>query len=235
MTNPEIDTDDRHVKDVVRQHWAARAAEFDSGPTHGLLNDAQRSAWNLRVKGWGGDHALDVLDVGCGTGFLALQFAALGHRTSGVDVADEMLALARAKAAAAGVSVRFDVGDAEALPCADASFDLVIERHVIWTLPAPEVALREWARVLRPGGRLVLIEGDWRRGSVNPDYAGIVDALPLYGGRPASELRERVAVAGFESVTVQPLMDAVLWGGPGERERYAVLGTWRPVAAAPQR
>jgi ubiquinone/menaquinone biosynthesis C-methylase UbiE len=219
------DTNTQHVKDVVRAHWSARAADFDSGSTHGLLNDAQRAAWHTRVTAWGRDRALDVLDVGCGTGFLALQFAALGHRTSGVDVAEPMLALARTKAAAAHLSVRFDTGDAEALPYPDASFDLVIERHVIWTLPAPEVALREWTRVLRSGGRVVLVEGDWRRGSVNPDYAGIFEALPLYGGRPSSELRERVTLAGFQSVTVEPLMDAVLWGGPVERERYAVIGT----------
>lgn len=227
MTHTEID--DRRVKEVVRQHWAGRAAEFDSGPTHGLLSDAQRSAWNQRVKSWGGDRPLDVLDVGCGTGFLALQFAALGHRASGVDVAEPMLALARAKAAEKRLSVRFDLADAEHLPYPDAVFDLVIERHVIWTLPAPEVALREWARVLRPGGRVVLIEGDWRSGSVNPDYAGIVDALPLYGGRPASELRERMTAAGFVSVGIEPLMDAALWGGPVERERYAVSGSPRPA------
>jgi ubiquinone/menaquinone biosynthesis C-methylase UbiE len=217
--------DSHRVKDVVRRHWAARAAGFDSGPTHGLLNDAQRSAWHRRLQAWTGAQPLDVLDVGCGTGFLALQLARSGHRASGVDMADEMLELARDKATAAGVSVRFDVADAEQLPYAAASFDLVIERHVIWTLPAPEAALREWARVLRPGGRVVLVEGDWRRGSVNPDYAGIVDALPLYGGRPASELSKRVAASGFKSVTVEPLMEDALWGGLQEHERYAVLGT----------
>jgi ubiquinone/menaquinone biosynthesis C-methylase UbiE len=225
MTGTHLD--EGRVKEVVRQHWASRAANFDTGATHGLLNDAQRAAWNQRVKLWGGDRPLDVLDVGCGTGFLALQFAALGHRASGVDVADEMLALARGKAASSGLSVELQTGDAEHLPYSDASFDLVIERHVIWTLPAPEAALREWARVLRPGGRVVLIEGDWRRGSVNPDYAEIVDALPLYGGRPSSELRQRVIRAGFGGVSVEPLVDPLLWGGPVERERYAILATRR--------
>jgi ubiquinone/menaquinone biosynthesis C-methylase UbiE len=164
-----------------------------------------------------------VLDVGCGTGFLALQLAALGHRAFGVDLADEMLDLARRKAAAAGLAAHFEIGDAERLPGADASFDLVIERHVIWTLPEPDVALREWARVLRTGGRAVLIEGDWRRGSSNPDYAEIVEALPLYGGRPAAELQPHVEAAGFMRITVEPLMDAALWGSQPDRERYAVI------------
>jgi ubiquinone/menaquinone biosynthesis C-methylase UbiE len=115
-------TDSRAVKDVVRQHWAARAADFDSGPTHGLLNDAQRNAWDQRLRAWTGGGPFDVLDVGCGTGFLALQLASLGHRATGVDMADEMLRLARAKAAAEGVSVRFELGDAEQLPYSDAQF-----------------------------------------------------------------------------------------------------------------
>jgi ubiquinone/menaquinone biosynthesis C-methylase UbiE len=223
MTDRTVDAD--HVKEVVRRHWAARAADFDAGATHGLLNDAQRQAWHARLQAWSGEPPLDVLDVGCGTGFLALQLAALGHRAVGVDVANEMLELARGKAHAAALAARFEQADAEQLPFADARFDLVIERHVIWTLPEPEAALREWARVLRQGGRVLLIEGDWRRGSVNPDYTEIVDALPMYGGRPAAEVQERVRAAGFASAIVEPLMDAALWGSPPERERYAVIGT----------
>jgi ubiquinone/menaquinone biosynthesis C-methylase UbiE len=223
MTNTSFDGD--HVKDVVRRHWAARAADFDAGATHGLLSAAQREAWQVRLRAWSGARALDVLDVGCGTGFLALQLAALGHRVFGVDLADEMLELARSKAAAAVLTAHFELGDAERLPCADTSFDLVIERHVIWTLPEPDVALREWARVLRSGGRAVLIEGDWRRGSNNPDYAEIVAALPLYGGRPAAELLPHVEAAGFTRITVEPLMDAVLWGTQPDHERYAVIAS----------
>ena len=149
MTNTNPDA--LHVKKVVRQHWAARAADFDSGPTHGLLSDAQRAAWQQRLQAWSGARPLDVLDVGCGTGFVALQLAALGHRASGVDVADEMLQLARSKAAAANLAARFQTGDAEQLPSADASFDLVIERHVIWTRRCdPSRAER---RALPPGQR----------------------------------------------------------------------------------
>jgi len=79
------------VKDVVRRHWAGRAADFDVGPTHGLLTERQRAAWSERLVRWAGREPLDVLDVGCGTGFLALQLAQMGHRVIGIDVADEML------------------------------------------------------------------------------------------------------------------------------------------------
>ena len=94
-----------------------------------------------------------MLDAGCGTGILSLELAGRGHRVTGIDYAPEMLALAKEKANAAGAAIRFEHADAEALPFAPASFDLVITRHVLWTLPHPEAAIIEWTRVLRPGGR----------------------------------------------------------------------------------
>ena len=213
------------VKDVVRRHWAEHAAGFDAGPTHGLLSDAQRVAWSSHLRGWAGAEPLDVLDVGCRTGFLALQLAAEGHRVTGIDVADEMLALAREKADRDGTTVRFQSADAERLPFNDASFDLLVERHVIWTLPDPSSALREWRRVLRPKGRLLLIEGQWGQGrNLNDAYADIRKALPLYGGRPASDLRALLMAAGFIDIVIEPLTEATLWGAPPESDRYALIG-----------
>jgi ubiquinone/menaquinone biosynthesis C-methylase UbiE len=209
------------VKETVRRHWAGRAATFDQAPNHGLHSEPQRAAWLELLRTWSGSEPLDALDVGCGTGFLALLLAHLGHRVAGVDVAEEMLRLAREKAAAAGRAIAFRPADAERLPFEDASFDLIVERHVIWTLPDPHGALAEWGRVLRPGGRLVLIEGAWQT-TGHADYALIRDALPLYGGRPAAELAVLVAASGLAEPEAEPLMDAVLWGEAPERERYAL-------------
>jgi ubiquinone/menaquinone biosynthesis C-methylase UbiE len=214
------------VKETVRRHWNGRATAFDEAPNHGIHSDAQRAAWLSRVRAWIDPKPRDVLDVGCGTGFLALLFASLGHRAVGVDAAEAMLEQARAKAARAGLAVRFQQADAEQLPFEGGSFDLVVERHVIWTLPNPAVALAEWMRVLRPGGRLVLIEGDWKSAG-HEDYAPIREALPLYGGRPADALAEFVRSSGLTEVAIEPLMEATLWGEAPERERYA-LHVWKP-------
>jgi ubiquinone/menaquinone biosynthesis C-methylase UbiE len=217
------------VKETVRRHWAGRAADFDAAPNHGLHSQEQHEAWLARVRAWAGDVPCDALDVGCGTGFLALLLAEAGHRAQGVDAVEEMLAQAWEKARQRGLSVLFRWADADALPFADRSFDLVVERHVIWTLPDPLGALREWRRTLRPGGRLVLVEGTWRGagGRVADDYAAIRDALPLYGGSPAAGLAGLASEAGFAGTEVEPLTASVLWGGQPGPERYA-LHAWAP-------
>ncbi len=221
----ELSVEEPSVKELVRRHWDGRAATFDEGKSHGLLSEQQRAAWVDRVREWAGPEPVRALDVGCGTGFFSLLLAGLGHRAVGVDFADSMLARAREKAADVHLDIEFRSADVEHLPFPDGSFDLVIERHVIWTLPNPPRALNEWARVLRPGGRLVLVEGDWRRPQGNPDYAPIRDSLPLYGGRPAAEVEALVRAKGFASTQVEPLMTATLWVVMPEWDRYA-LHAW---------
>src|SRR5690348_2059676 len=102
------------IKELVRQHWDSRAADFDKEASHGLLNDTQSRAWHQLIKRIAGAETLDVLDVGCGTGFLSLLLAQSGHRVTGIDVAENMLARARSKAAALGLRVDFHFADAEA-------------------------------------------------------------------------------------------------------------------------
>lgn len=100
-----------------------------------------------------------VLDVGCGTGINLLEIArALGPCRSlvGVDLSPGMLEIARRKAAAAGLEATFSVGDAESLELPDASFDLVVCNSVYHWFPDRARAISELARVLRPGGQLLL-------------------------------------------------------------------------------
>lgn len=98
--------------------------------------------------------AFHVLDVACGTGDLSLDLLRRGHRVTGVDFSEQMLALARRKAAAA----RFQLADAEALPFPDATFDAVTCAFGIRNFVHLEQGLREMLRVLKPGGRLLLLE-----------------------------------------------------------------------------
>ena len=126
------------VKQQVAAHWDRRAPHFDEDFGHSIKTSAERAAWD-RILGLvvpARARALDALNVGCGTGFLSLELAARGHRVTGVDLAPSMLDLARRKAAAQGVTARFEEADAENLPFAPGGFDLVISRHVLLDLAA---------------------------------------------------------------------------------------------------
>ncbi|MFJ7247251.1 class I SAM-dependent methyltransferase [Kitasatospora sp. NPDC098652] len=209
---------------AIADYWDAAAAAFDEGPDHGLRAAVTRAAWGWRLRGWLPGEPVEVLDVGCGTGSLAELVAADGHRVTGVDLAPRMVARARAKLAAAGLAGRFLVGDAGAPPVREGGFDVVLSRHLVWTLPEPERALRAWVRLLRPGGRLVLVEGRWREaGEQAAPYAAGAERLPWGGGVGADELAAAVRPLVAE-LRVEPLSgDAELWGGPVADERYALV------------
>ncbi len=211
------------IKELVRQHWDWRAADFDKEASHGLLNDTQSRAWRELISRVAGIVPLDVLDLGCGTGFLSMQLAELGHRVTGIDVAAAMLAMARNKAAARGLTVNFRYADAEAPDLPAASFDLIVERHVLWTLPHPAAALDSWRHLLRSDGRLVLIEGHWEGMKPRDEYAEIHDRLPLFGGRPENEIAGLVSSCGFSAVTTEPLMELELWIEPPSHPRYLLI------------
>nr|WP_308216761.1 class I SAM-dependent methyltransferase [Streptomyces fragilis] len=148
---------------AIAAYWNAAAREFDAEPDHGLREERTRAAWDRLLRRWAPPLPVDVLDLGCGTGSLSLLLAGAGHRVTGVDLAPAMVEAARAKLAAAGLAGTFLVGDAAAPPVGEERFDLVVVRHLMWTLPEPGAALRHWAALLRPGGTLLLVEGRWRQ------------------------------------------------------------------------
>jgi SAM-dependent methyltransferase len=93
-----------------------------------------------------------VLDVGTGTGVVAVTAARAGAKVTGLDLTPELLSKARLNAEMANVQVTWQEGDAEALPYPDATFDVVVSQFGHMFAPRPEVAAREMLRVLRPGG-----------------------------------------------------------------------------------
>ena len=94
-----------------------------------------------------------VLDVGTGTGVVAITARQLGAKVTGLDLTPALLAQARESATVAGHDdIAWHEGDAEALPFADASFDIVLSQFGHMFAPRPEVALAEMLRVLKPGG-----------------------------------------------------------------------------------
>ena len=106
------------------------------------------------VKYAGVERGREVLDVGSGTGVVALTAARLGAKVTGVDLTPELLTRARENGAIMDLDVAWQEGDAEALPFADAKFDIVVSQFGHMFAPRPEIAVKEMLRVLKPGGTI---------------------------------------------------------------------------------
>jgi SAM-dependent methyltransferase len=193
--------------------WDREAARFDDTPDHGLRDPVVRSAWATLLRQLLPPPPLDVVDLGCGTGSLSVLLAEAGHHVRGFDVSPAMLRIARDKAATFGVTVTFERRDLSDLELDAASVDVVLARHVVWALPAPEDALEKWWAAVRPGGHLVLIEGKWETGA-GIECERLVSLLP----------------AAPSHLEVRELDDPVLWGREIDDERYAVVARVDPTA-----
>jgi SAM-dependent methyltransferase len=195
--------------------WNDEAATFDDAADHGLRDPAVRAAWR--------DLLLSVLpavvpeegaqrpsrrtriaDLGCGTGSLALLLAAEGYAVDGVDFSPEMIRRAREKETAE--SVTFTQADADDLPLELSAYDVVLCRHVLWAMPDPAATLQRWIALLSPGGRLVLVEGNWSTGA----------------GLTAARTVELVEANGREA-ELRMLPEAAYWGRRIDDERYLVV------------
>ena len=114
----------------------------------------------------------DWLDVGCGTGELAFMAAETGATVTGADLSPALIETARRQAAERGVEVTFEVGDAEALPYGDASFDIVTSSVGAIFAPDHRAVASELARVCRPGGDLAM--SAWTSGGTVDEFFKII-------------------------------------------------------------
>lgn len=128
-----------------------------------------------------------VLDVGCGAGQIAIPMARAGVNVTGIDIATNLTADARARAAKERLTVRFDEGDAEDLPYPDASFDVVISLIGAMFAPRPERVASELVRVTRRGGRIIML--NWTpSGFVGQMFKVIGKHVPPPAGIPSPVL-----------------------------------------------
>ncbi len=182
--------------------WDREAETFDEAADHGLGDPECRDAWRSLLLEHLPAAPSRVADLGCGTGTLALLLAEEGYDVTGVDFSPEMVRRARAKA---GHVATFVEGDAAEPPLEAAAYDVVLSRHVLWAMPSPAAALDRWIGLLRPGGRLVLVEGNWSTGA----------------GLSAEETMALVRAAG-RIPTLRRLPEPVYWGHEITDDRYLV-------------
>lgn len=165
-SDPELADPHRNADKAskVRSMFAAIAGKYDlNNRVHSLWRD---QAWRRHaVKSAAVKPGDVVIDVACGTGDLTELFAASpASRVIGVDFTPEMLAVAKLKLDRVvpenGEKVTYIEGDAQALPFEEASADVISIAFGIRNVAEPERAIREFARILKPGGRLVILEFD---------------------------------------------------------------------------
>jgi SAM-dependent methyltransferase len=148
MESTEMTTEMQSLKDKLRGMWIAG----DFGEiAKSIETGAEEFVGRLDLK-----PGMRVLDVACGTGNLAIPAAKAGADVTGVDIAPNLIEQARARAASVGLSAVFDVGDAEALPYEDESFDVVMTMFGAMFAPRPEVTAAELKRVCKPGGIIAM-------------------------------------------------------------------------------
>jgi len=138
----------------VQRNFGIAAADYVTSKVHASGQDLD---WVVEVAALGGNER--VLDVATGAGHTAFVLAPYAAEVVALDITREMLAVAQKVAVERHLhTIRFLQGDAQELPCEDASFDVVTCRQAAHHFPSVRQGVREWARVLRPGGKLVLID-----------------------------------------------------------------------------
>ena len=148
MTTSAITTDGERLKARLKMIWMA--GDYDIFSRY--LEDGAREFYERLPVSPGGS----LLDVGCGSGQLALMAAKDGLEVTGVDIAPNLVERARARAKAAGLRARFEEADAEALPFADAQFDVVASLIGAMFAPRPELVAAELLRVCKTGGIIAM-------------------------------------------------------------------------------
>ncbi len=216
-TIPSIQTNDSNVQENITTFWNTVAPFYQKDPSNvPSLESAEYRAWVQAIERLLPPPPADVLDIGTGTGFVALIASQLGHHAIGLDLSTAMLGEARVHAEQRGLKASFQTGDAVAPPFEEATLDVIICRHFLWTLRQPEVALANWLRLLRPNGRVVVIDGFWFAesrpeedfGLFKQHYTGRTrESLPAMHWKRVEPVASLVRAAGFSDVTMGDLAD----------------------------
>ena len=178
-----------------RAYWDRRAPSYTDVIQKNLAGDWENVWADMLISRFpeGEPSLMRVLDVGTGPGFYAIILARRGCRVTAVDFSGQMLAEARRNAGDLAGCIDFRQKDAQALDCADDSFDVIVTRNLTWNLTDPERAYREWKRVLRPGGAALIFDANWYA------YLGDTEKKAAY-----DRDRENVAAAGVEDHGAYP-------------------------------
>lgn len=212
----------------IRDYWSLRAETFDLAFGHHIAPGHEAAAWSASMRDHLGTSPLRILELACGTGEVTQLVHALGHDVTALDFSETMLAKAKAKHAGKP-RLRFLHADAGSTKEPDTSYDAILCRHLVWTLTEPEQAFADWMRILHPGGRLLIYDGNWAKpqasglwaakllalwdrlapdqnydGAMGAKHAAIMQQLPFGDGLSFERLKPLLSAAGFASIQELP-------------------------------
>lgn len=196
------------AQDHINDYWTGRAPAYDAYQLRPERLDDDLAAWREVWSDALGEAPIDVLDVGTGSGYVACLLAELGHRVTGIDLAEGMLEIAREHATRLANPPRILPGDAVDPDFPAGGFDAVVGRYVMWTLREPDQAVARWRRLLRPGGTVAMVDSTWFPD--NPGELGFYEpaaraALPLATAPSIEATATAMERGGLRDVTVTPL------------------------------
>lgn len=218
--NPAVDSS--AAQGQITTFWSSIAATYEGhGGNVSDYRSAEYQRWLDTLASVLPASPADVLDVASGTGYLALAAASLGHRVTATDLAPGMLDELVAHAESRGLTVETGLGDAVDPAFPPASFDAVTSRHLLWTLREPARAMANWKLLLRPGGRLVAVDGFWfadADGELPPVFADYYtpetrEELPLMHLGEPGPILDLLAEAGFVDQKAEPRADLSIGDG----------------------
>lgn len=179
-----------NLAERIKHGWEV-SAEGYSAIVQDDFSEASERAWASAILGERPrEGRLRILDFGCGPGYFAIIMARRGHDALGADLSPAMIEQARKNACSQNVHARFEVIDDTFEPQAG-SFDMIVSRNVVWSLADPETVFATWLRLLAPGGKALVFDGDYLRDlrraqKDGPSYAEGYRKryLELYGSEP---------------------------------------------------
>ena len=206
--DPQIAADAEALDALLRARTLGSREFFDSlGAEWDRLRKVfQDDLQRARAIGRLVPRGLTIADVGTGTGVLAMEMAQLGMRVIAIDQSEAMLASADAKRAALNDPDRVELrhGAATDLPLRDGEVDAVLAHMVLHYVPSPRDAIAELARVVRPGGRIVLVDFTAPEDRPQPDREWLQKDLGvIWQGFATARVREWLEGAGLRNVEIE--------------------------------
>ncbi len=183
------------IQKRIEKYWQTASERYNE-VIQSELNGVQKEVWvQLIEENRPPGDRLEVLDIGTGPGFFPLLLSEMGHHVTAIDCTESMLETAKENVKIAGFDVSFHLMDAHKLAFDDNSFDLILLRNVTWLMYEPAEAYQEWYRVLKPGGRLLIFDGNW--------YLWLYDEKWQEAFEKDQEEAHKIGFKKFDKVTVE--------------------------------